>query len=210
MCVRAAFVYEALGEDFVNIFAADGFLRMWAEPNEYKEYLTSFVDKVDARTKLTRTAIATAQEGDWEGAVEAWPCLTAFLDRVSGVVRFVRHVLGGGGADMKTEDVVYLLKYEGRSTDMEVLLRDAANNNRVWRSLCDECIRTAGSSVRLRPVLERLVDQLKNSSLTASRLQNVVKEMKELQDGMRSQDRRESRVWMPGSSCRIKFAGEGC
>ena len=45
-----------------------------------------------------------------------------------------------------------------------------------------------GTAVRLRPLLGRVLEQLRGSGLPASRLQEIIENMKELRNGMRSQD----------------------
>ena len=45
-------------------------------------------------------------------------------DRVARIVRFLQHIFSLS-TETTVTDVIYLLKYEGRGTDVEMMLKDA-------------------------------------------------------------------------------------
>lgn len=73
------------------------------------------------------------------------------------------------------------------------LHQDISKNDDIWKTTCDEILRTATSSTRLRPSFQRLRDLLKNhadgkTSIQLSRIRSLCAEFQECRQGMRYQE----------------------
>ena len=184
-----------MAHQWLQIFSTDGFRKMWKAPEEFREHLLIISEVIRSKSPASLKALENPlfAKGLTAGlsGVLFDQMMKSCLQRVDKILKFIQHALGNG-ADQSTtkDDVLYLLEYKGNALDAETDLRHVVKTTPAWNSICDEVVRTAKSSTKLRPVLERVIESLKASAfnLTPSRLGAILDEMRELKNGMRKQD----------------------
>ena len=91
-----------------------------------------------------------------------WEELQRFAD--SSCVLLVSVCSVEGFQEISSKDVVWLLSMKSNTMqDMEKSLKEIVTSVEEWKSMCDEIVRTAQSSLALRPELERLVDSFEEA-----------------------------------------------
>ena len=90
-----------------------------------------------------------------------------------------------------SEDAVYLVGYAGKKS-LEKGLAEITQSNTTWKVLIEDVVRTANTSLKLKPEMDRIIDTLdgieSSGTLPTSRLQELNEVMPKLQSGMRRCD----------------------
>lgn len=124
---------------------------------------------------------------------EAYETLEDSLRRMTAIFRFLGTLLNsqpqGLEVPLNSKDVLKIVSYRGKQA-LETAYQDCVNNNERIRSLCDEVVRTATSSLTLQPAKERALSTLKglqdqSLEMTADRLADLVKQVPDLCKGLR-------------------------
>ena len=186
-----------MAKNVLGMFSQDGFRKMWRDgPDAFRTHLESLMTCMEARIELTKKVfeedfsdIVTKAMASGMPALEAPDSWTDTLNRLVQIIKFTQYALGFPSQhDASAKDVVWLLQFRGQALDVETDLAGIVTSTPSWCAVCDEVIRTAKTSVQLRPVLERATESLQNPDLTLSRMQTLLQEVDQLRAGMRKQD----------------------
>ena len=160
-----------------------------------------------------KAALESLQADDSDGFVcaEHFADLIKVLDRIAAIMKFMAVSLftthdmsdfnDEVGLTLKpSEDAVWLAGYTGKSP-LERGLSDIVKTSGAWTSITDELVKTAGSSTKLRPEMDRAVETLQNIKdgkleLTQARLDDLNHLFPQLQSGMRRCDLEEAKQLM--------------
>ena len=168
------------------------------DPNKFSNHLIAFIQAVAERIPSAKAAIQNLIESDEESGMPSLSNLSEIqstIMRIVKICRFIMCAFGGSCStaedfkDISGKDVVWLLSIKGSGNlEMERVMKEIVSSNESWKEICDEIVRTSQSSLTLRPVLERVVDSLRNSPTTASAFRELFKEVRALKAGMRKVD----------------------
>ena len=161
---------------------------MWKQPLKYQEHFRVLCASLDSRLELAKQYVDGLDAGIDIEEGSGILFMKETLERVTKLVRFIQHCFVFSEKTC-TADVVGLLQMKTISGTFESNLQDLVKSVPEWQRMTDEVVRTASSTVKLRPVLERVTEALQSSqSMTLSRLSAILEEVRTLQEGMRSQD----------------------
>lgn len=165
----------------VDLFGEPVFTKMILKLKAYTPQLIALVVAMLKSTEPAELALQHFRARDPESQIgeEAFDQFGFKLDRVKKILRFFGCLLNvqGQGFDSEpfsTSDVVYLMGYKGKDSTEKILL-EAVNLTPAAVALCDEVVRTATSSVRLRPEKDRLQQSLKALTIASESVVRVDK-----------------------------------
>ena len=152
-----------------------------------------------------RKSLASVQSQDPDSFVEAnaFERVTQSLNRVERIARFMgsllfkphqliqldEHMSSGAPLDA-SEDSVWLVGYTGKQ-NLEKGLHEIVGKTPFWSKLVDEVVRTASSTLRLRPHRDRAAETLAkieagDMEMNSVRLESLAAVFGELHSGMRA------------------------
>ena len=160
----------------------------------------SFLGSLDSAEK----ALSNLQQQDSESLVQpaCFKGLSDALKRVENIMKFIASslmttqdkeaFLQETGIGLSIQDTLSLIGYTGKQ-QLEKGLAEIVQSNPFWKRVVDEIVKTADSSLRLQPELERTTSTLKSLSngeidLTLQRLQDLTSVFGQLLKGMRMCD----------------------
>ena len=164
-------------------------------PDHLKALATTFLNGLDQ----CEPTLDTLKEKNSHDLVsdEAFGELESALARVRKLMRFVGSVCCideiDGTSDFKfnpKEDMMWLVSYKGKE-DLESGLAEIVLSNTAWQEITDEVVRTATTSMALRPERDRALETLngmgdsKLFSVSAERLSELIQLTPRLKSGMR-------------------------
>eukprot|EP00435_Cladocopium_sp_Y103_P052701 s399_g16.t1 len=197
---------EAVAAGLTDIFQEGSFRSMFIEPNKFGEHLRSiallFLKAMDSAKK----GIHSFQLQDSENFVptSAFESVTDGLDRVEKVMRFIGSLLfkpkqfdqiaklvRSTPLDA-SQDCLWLVGFSGKQ-QLEKGLQEIIAKSSQWSKLVDEVVKTASSSLKLKPQRDRAMETLLRIQsgqidLSSERLEELNKLFPELMNGMRACD----------------------
>eukprot|EP00435_Cladocopium_sp_Y103_P015391 s552_g3.t1 len=188
---------QDVAERVLSLFTTAVFFKMLASFDKYKKILDPIVCQSLKVLPQSLTLVPLLAERDPENMVspEAYEALRDSLERVTSILRFLGVLLNsqseglGLETPFNSKDVLKIVSYKGKQ-HLEKSFQDLVNNNPRIRSLCDEVVRTATSSLTMQPVKDRALSTLKSLQdqsleMTPDRLDDLVKQVPDLRNGLR-------------------------
>lgn len=171
------------------MLTCDGFRKLFKDPEKWSKHLLSFGNVFYSRMQASEVAFSSLISDASYISLTSFESLRVHWDHLKNVMKFLLESLGpttDSTAEYKA--VLWLLQFKASTTDPIMSLQDSVKSNSAWNSICNQCIRTSKTGVKLRPILGRVIDSLKGSTFTAQKLTTLLEEVKELREGLRSQD----------------------
>ena len=186
-------VQEA-SDKMIEIFMGESFCRMFSKPEKFGGILNAFALAFASRFPASMSCLQSVIENDQDGYLSNLAEVDTAMGRVAKVCRFIMCSFGAscsveGFQEISSKDVVWLLSMKSNTMqDMEKSLKEIVTTTEEWKTICDEIVRTAQSSLALRPELERLIDSLKKPGTTSTAFKDMFKVVRDLKAGMRAMD----------------------
>lgn len=171
------------------MLTCDGFRKLFKEPEQWSKHLLSLANAFSSRMHASEVAFTGMISDSSYISLTSLESLRVQWDQLKNVMNFLLEALGPTiDSTAEYKSVLWLLQFKGSFTDPIMSLQDSVKSNSAWNSICNQCIRTAKTGVKLRPILGRVIDSLKGRTFTAQKLTTLLEEVKELREGLRSQD----------------------
>lgn len=187
---------QDVAEKVRSLFTTAVFFKMLAAFDQSKKVLDTIVCQClkDLPKALALVPLLAARDTENLVGHEAYDTLRDSLERVTSIFRFLGVLLNSQPEGLETplgsQDVLKIVGYRGKQL-FEQSFKDVVHNNGRIRSLCDEVVRTATSSLTMQPVKDRALCTLKSLQdqsleMTPDRLTELVKQVPELCHGLRA------------------------
>jgi hypothetical protein len=167
--------------------SSDGFRKIMKNPQDFSAQLLLIAHAFSAdKIEAGRAAVASYVE-NYSHSLPSLEIVQQNLDYVDKVAKFLLQSLGPSD-DAETDNfVMWLLQLRGLQDSHPLMsLRDLIKQIPAWKTITDECVRTSKTGVALRPLKSRVMDTLKQGTLTARRLHDLLENVKKLRAGMRA------------------------
>ena len=168
---------------------------MFTKVEQYTNHLRILAKALSNDETSCFEALDALRGKDSEGFVseEAYEAVTASCGRVQKICRFILGMLDINST-VSTQDVLWLVSYTGQGQALEKNLSELVRQH--WNVMADEYVRTAATSVKLRPERDRTLQTLQgleNGSiqLTTERLEQLTDAIKAITSGMRKLEVRD-------------------
>ena len=177
---------------------------MFSNPGKFTKHLCLMAQTFLGNLDSTEKALSNLQQQDSESLVQPgyFKGLLEKLRRVQIIMKFIasslmttpekEEFLQETGIGLGIQDTLSLIGYSGKEL-LEKGMAEIVQSNPFWKRVVDEIVKTADSSLRLQPELERTTSTLKSLSngdidLTLQRLQDLTSQFAQLLKGMRMCD----------------------
>lgn len=192
---------QDVAENMLAFFTSPLFFKMFVQIDEFRATMDACVRLFLCAMPQTSKLCPILQSRDSEDLVhqDAYKKLEDTCERITKILRFLGVLLNSQKVTvdipLNSKDVLAMVSYKGKQF-LEKSFLDAVQNNQRIRSLCDEVVRTASSSVTMGPVKERALSTLmglqdKTLELTAERLDGIIKDVPRLRKGLREVEMEE-------------------
>ena len=196
---------QAVAVNTIDLLQDSSFRVMFTEPAKYSHHLKALSCGFLQSLISSRKAVTSLQAQDTESQVQGvwFERLSTALERSEKVMKFIGSLLmsslerqtfceQSGLSFSPSEDVLWLAAYNGKQP-LEKGLLEIATASQIWKRNMDELVKTADSSLRLQPEMERTLTTLKaiasgEMQLSLQKLKDLNEKFPQLLSGLRACD----------------------